>query len=80
MNNDPAVEAAQRATNGPINGPVGAFALASAREALKPIREALQRFDDANTGRVGDYAGIGRLISEVRRLVDATEELKGGNV
>ncbi|AWY06556.1 hypothetical protein HOT45_gp55 [Gordonia phage Trine] len=39
---DPAIAAAQRATNGPINGPVGAFALQAAREALAPIRDLHQ--------------------------------------
>ena len=41
---DPAIEAAKRATNAPDDfpfpsGPVEAFALSAAREALKPIQE-----------------------------------------
>ena len=36
---DPAIEAVERAINGPVDGPVGAFALAAVQEALKPVRE-----------------------------------------
>lgn len=38
---DPAIEAARRAVNGGLgfpNGPVDAFAVSAAREALKPIK------------------------------------------
>ncbi len=45
---DPAIEAARKAVNGGLgfpNGPVDAFAVQAAREALEPIRDRHRPFD-----------------------------------
>ena len=81
---DPAIEAAQRAINGPINGPVGAFALAAAREALKPVREWFEnlrnRHDTMGDIYLDEWSdGIrfarDEMLKEIAPLIYTAEEM-----
>lgn len=75
---DPAVVAAQRAAqSGPYAGCCKAYANAAAREALKPIREVLDKLA-ADTEPPCNYATqielFEKAISDISGLAFATEE------
>jgi hypothetical protein len=73
---NPATEAAERATNGPINGPIGAFALSAAREALKPIRELHQPQNAGDFDICGECQdGNEQWPCETAKLIYTREEL-----
>ncbi|SIE08159.1 hypothetical protein [Mycobacteroides abscessus] len=78
---DPAVEAARKAVNGGLgfpNGPIDAFAVQSAREALRPIREKWEELLGPYATRLVNPEATGaiKVLEAFAPLIFTTEELE----
>lgn len=78
---DPAIEAARKAVNGGLgfpNGPVDAFAIQSAREALKPIRKESEQLLNPNVPQMSRlwWDGVQYALERIAPLIYSTEELE----